>query len=89
MIWSMSRIFLKAGILLSYSNGLSTNVVVNFASNTGHVQNDVYNFSVYSVDSMQIVSNGAVIFGAQVLNIEGANLNVRIYDVNNNLVNTL
>ena len=77
------------GQLLSYSNGLSTNVVVKFASNTGHVQNDVYNFSVYSVDSLQIVSNGAVIFGAQVLNIEGANLNVRVYDVNNNLVNTL
>lgn len=76
------------GQLLSYSNGLSTNVVVKFASNTGHVLNDVYNFGVYAVDSMEIVSNGAVIFGAQVLNIEGANLNVRIYDVNDNLVNT-
>ena len=37
---------------------------------------------------MEIASNGAVTFGAQVLNIEGANLNVRIFDVNNNLINT-
>jgi len=77
------------GHLLSYSNGTSTNVVIEFASNVGHVQNDTYNFSVFSVDSMEIVSNGAVIFGSKVLNIEGANLNVRIYNVTNNLVNTL
>ena len=77
-----------AGQLLSYSNGTSTNVVVAFSSNTGHTLNDEYKFTVFSTDSMEISSNGAVTFGAQVLNIEGANLNVRIFDVNNNLINT-
>ena len=77
-----------SGQLLTYSNGTSTNVVVKFSANTGHGLNDTFKFTVFSTDSMKIASNGAVTFGAQVLNIEGANLNVRIFDVNNNLINT-